>query len=111
MLPCNFNDSYLEMVKNDYSFEKPISVSINKEFAVVTELFDKENSRYMYMIMNAVEAQNAGSRAYQTATVEFPAEYTHVAIYKNGERTTQKLDEHKTVVKLAAGEAAFVMPY
>ncbi|MBO5363222.1 MAG: hypothetical protein J6A46_02725, partial [Clostridia bacterium] len=110
-LPCNFDNRQTQMLKNDYTFKKIENVSVNKECALITELFDKENSRYMYMVMNTVSPENKGSKAFQSTEITFSEEYTHVVVYKDGVGTPKKLDGNKATVKLAAGEAVYLLPY
>lgn len=110
--PTNFNITQFVQIDNSYTFKKLKDVSINKEIALVSELYDKENDNYMYMVMNLLGAGCEGSRAYQTTVLTFPAEYTHAVVYKNGVGTPQKLEDgNKLTIKLPATEAAYVLPY
>ena len=110
--PTNFDPTQILKMDNSYTFKKLTDVTINKEIALVTELYDKENNNYMYMVMNVIGAGAEGSRAFQTTTLTFSDEYTHVVIYKNGVGTPQKLEDgNKLTIKLAATEAVFVLPY
>ncbi len=93
-------------------FKKLKDFSINKEIAVVSELYDDEKDNYMYMVMNAVDSQWLGSTAYQTATATFTSEYTHAWVYCEGEYTVRKLDNnHSITVKMNPGEAHFIVPF
>ena len=98
-------------VDNSYTFQKLLNVSIDKECALVTELYDDENDNFMYMVMNTLDPIHRGSRAYQTTELTFAPEYTHVVIYKNGVGTPQKLLNGKVSVELTPGEAVYVLPY
>ncbi len=110
--PTNFDPTQVLKMDNSYTFTKLTDVNVNKEIGLITELYDAENNNYMYMVMNVIGAGAEGSRAYQTTTLTFSDEYTHVVVYKNGVGTPQKLEAgNKLTVKLAATEAVFVLPY
>lgn len=110
--PTYFNTAHMAFVDNSYTFQKVTDIKIDKECAMVTELYDDENSRYMYMVMNTLDTMNRGSKAYQTTDVTFASEYTHVVVYKNGVGTPQKLGAgNKISVELSPGEAAYLLPY
>lgn len=113
-LPLNFNADYLSptWVDNTYVFQELKDISVNKESVLITESYDSENQKYMYCVQNIVDAVYKGSLTFQTTTLTFDsAKYKYVAIYRNGERTLQALDNGKVIIKNAAGQAAFVIPY
>jgi hypothetical protein len=113
-LPLNFGGAYLseEWVDNSYNFVGLKNVHVNKESALVTESYDKENNRYMYCVQNIVDAAHKGSLTFQTTKLTFDsAKYKFVAIYRNGERTLQALENGTVTIKNAAGQAAYVIPY
>lgn len=110
--PTYFNSAHMAWAYRDYTFQKVTNVVIDKECAMATELYDKENNRYMYMVMNTVDTINRGSKAYQTTKVTFAPEYTHVAVYKDGVSTPHKLAPDNSVsVELMPGEAVYLLPY
>ena len=112
LLPSYSNSKHIALAYEDYQFQKVTSVVTNKEFGLCTELYDAANGNYLYMIQNLVDPLNKGSRVYQTVNVTFTSEFTHVAIYKNGERiATQALVNGVYTAKLAPGEAVFLLPY
>ncbi len=93
-------------------FKKLKAFTVNKEMAIVTELYDDEKDNYMYMVMNSVDAQERGSTSFETATLTFDGEYDYAWVYHDGEYTIEKLDKtHSLTVKMAAGEAHYVMPF
>lgn len=111
-VPLNFDMTQVSQMDNSYEFKKVKNVEFEKEIGIVTELYDSENDNYLYMMMNALGSWNEGSYAYQTNTIQFSDEYTHVVVYKNGVGTPQKLGAGNTLtVELAAGEAVFLLPY
>ena len=109
--PSTFTMEHVRLAKRGNKFQKVESVIINKECALATELYDKENDQYMYMIQNVVDPKYQGAKAYQTATVQFSDEFTHALVYRNGEPTTEKLQNGKLTVKQHPGEAVYVLPY
>ena len=101
-----------EWVENTHTFAELKDVCVDKEFALVTELYDAENGRYMYCVQNVVDSARKGEDVFQTTVLTFDAaKYKYAAIYRNGERTLQALENGKLTVKNAAGEAVFVIPY
>ena len=112
LMPSYSNSNHIALAYEDYQFQKVTSVVTNKEFGLCTELYDAANDNYLYMVQNLVDPVNRGSRVYQTVNVTFTSEFTHVAIYKNGERiATQALVNGVYTAKLAPGEAVFLLPY
>ena len=101
-LSCFTDISALAKVKN---------VTINKESALVTELYDAENDRYMYMLQNLVDPLFTGSQVYQTATIEFNTNYAYAVVFRNGERTVVRLHKNSYTVKQNPGEAVFILPF
>ncbi len=110
--PTYYTTAHLTMAKNGDAFQKVTSVTIDKECALATELYDEENERYMYMVQNVVDPRYSGAKAYQEATVTFEAGlYTHALVYKNGEPTKVKLQNNTLSFKQNPGEASFILPY
>ena len=93
------------------SFVALKNVNINKEVALVTELYDDEKQNYMYMVQNVVDSTKKGSKAYQTTVLTFDKAYKYAAVYVKGERTLVKLDKGTLTLKQKPGEATYVMPY
>ena len=87
------------------------NVDVNKEVALVTELYDKEKQNYMYMVQNVIDSTKKGSKAYQTTVLTFQKKYKYAAVYVKGERTLVKLDGGKLTLKHKPGEATYIMPY
>lgn len=110
--PLNYSSDHIQyMEQNTQTYEKVKSVSVNKECAMVNELYDAENDRYMYMAMNIVDPIYQGSTVYQTITLEFAPEYKYAVVYKNGEKSLYRLENSKLNVKGAPGDASFVIPF
>ena len=111
-MPTTYNSAFALKTLDLPGFTALTNVSINKEVALVTELYDDEKQNYMYMIQNIVDPVYKGSKAYQTTVVTFADQYKYVAVYKKGERTLMKLDKTNSLtLKQKPGEAAYVIPY
>ena len=93
------------------TLQKVKKVDVNKEAVLLTELYDKENDQYMYMIQNVIDPMYKGSPVYQTTTVTFSEEYDYAVVWKRGEQTLVKLDNHTYTIKQHPGDAVYVMPY
>ena len=87
------------------------NVNVNKEVALVTELYDEAKGNYMYMFQNIVDSTRKGSKAYQTITATFGEEYTHAVVFVKGERTLKKLDNGTLTMKHMPGQATYVIPF
>ncbi len=109
--PTLFDSSYALRTIQTKDFTALKTAEINKEVALVTELYDKEKGNYMYMVQNIVDSTRKGSKVYQTATLTFNSKYTHVVIFENGVQRIQKLNKGKLTLKHTPGQATFVMPY
>ncbi len=109
--PTVFDAGHAAWIKETPSFKALKDVSINKEIALVTELYDSVKGNYMYMVQNIVDPIHKGSKAYQTTELTFDSAYTHAAVYVKGERTLVKLQNGKLTLKHKAGEATYVIPY
>lgn len=111
-LPMLYPAPHLQYVELDNTtYTKVKSVSVNKECALVNELYDKDNDRYMYMAMNIIDPVRTGSPVYQTITLEFSKEYKYAQVYRDGETKYYKLKDSKLEIKAAPGEASFVIPF
>lgn len=107
----NFDCTYAMRTIETPEFKALKSVDVNKEVALVTELYDDEKKNYMYMVQNVTDSTRKGSKAYQTTVLTFNKKYKYAAVYVKGERTLVKLDKGTLTLKHKAGEATYVMPY
>jgi hypothetical protein len=111
-LPLNYSGAHLQYVEqNTQTYDKLRSINVNKECAMVNELYDAENDKYMYMAMNIVDPEYKGSTVFQTITLEFAPEYKYALVYKDGEKGIYKLKNSKLEVKGAPGDASFLIPF
>lgn len=108
----NYVASHLDnVVCNQATYVALKNVEVNKECAMINELYDDEKDLYMYMAMNIVDPSLSGSPVYQTITLEFDEKYDYALVYRNGESGVYKLKNHTLNVKGAPGEASFVIPF
>ena len=108
--PSYYAAEYCNVAKQN-TFSKLSGVELDKEHALVTELYDKTNEKYMYMVQNVVDSKFQGSKSYQTVTLTFAKEYKYALVYRNGKSTAVALNNHKLTVENRAGDAAYVLPY
>jgi hypothetical protein len=109
-----FSDSHrycLDGNKND-TFTKIKNVVIGDgNMAMVNELYNDEQQRYIYMVLNALDPANVGKGdTTLSAEVEFDEKYSRVAVYYKGEVCYEELDGHKYSCKLIPGDAVFLIP-
>lgn len=93
------------------NFAKVSGVSVNTESALVSELYDKYNNRYMYMVQNIADSRSQTAGTLQTVKLTFNQNYQYAEVWKNGEKTIVKLENNTYVVKQNAGEAVYVIPF
>jgi hypothetical protein len=112
--PSKYSTLHASLADNSHVLKRVEDLKIDKGCALVTELYDPENRYFMYMVMNLLDPIAKGSPAYQTTTVTFSEQFTHVLTYKNNSAVPviQELDKnHQLVIEQTAGEAMFVIPY
>lgn len=112
VMPALYEWAYVSnYARNMGEFAVLEGVTIDKECAIVTELYDSAKRNYMYMIQNGVDPQFKGSTTYQTAVFTFSDQYNYAVVWKNGESKEVALNNHQLVIENAAGAATFVIPY
>lgn len=94
------------VVNADASFRLVSSVTTDKEFTLVTELYDKENYNYMYMVMNTIDPNYGGT---QSVTVTFADGVTSFYVYQP-DGTSTVVTGNTYTVSLTAGQAVYLMP-
>ena len=103
------NNNHVSKITQADNFQKLTGFSVDKEHALVTELYDEENGYYMYMAMNIVDPDLTGDYT-QTMTMTFNG-YSNVLVYRDGVATSVALDGNTLTVTVAPGEAVYVIPY
>ncbi len=96
-----------EYIKGD-EFTKLKSTSIDKEIALVTELYDDEKELYMYMFQNITDPIEGN--IYQQITAEFE-DCTHAVIFEKGKREVVELENGKLTMAHNPGYATYVIPF
>ena len=109
--PTIFDSTHALRTIETPDFKVLTDVSINKEIALVTELYDSAKQNYMYMVQNIVDPLDKGSKSFQTTVLTFSEQYKYAAVYVKGEVTLKKLENGTLTLKHKPGEATFVMPY
>ena len=111
-LPFAIPVSHIDHVKKEGQFSVLKDYSTDKEAALITELYDKENDFYMYGAMNLVDPEKKGANVFENITLTFDSVYKYALVYKNGEGKYYRLDSNSSIViKAAPGEASFVIPF
>ena len=103
------NGNMISKITQSSAFAKLSSVSVDREYALITELYDDENANYMYMVMNITDPDATGEYT-QNTTVTFSG-YTHALVYRDGEFTEVTLSNGAMTVTAKPGEASFIIPY
>ena len=93
------------------TFTKVSSVAVDKESVLVTELVNKADSRYMYMVQNIVDPVYTGTGSYQTTTLTFNEEYEYAVVWTNGEKQVVSLENNQYTVTQHPGQAVYVIPF
>lgn len=105
----NDHISWSSSLTADVSFRFVESVTTNLEYTLVTELYDKDNYNYMYMVMNTIDPNEGGT---QTVTVTFDGTFDTIYVYdQTGARTAVTLTNNAYTVTLTAGQAVYLLPY
>ena len=107
----NFDCTHAMRTIETPNFKALSEVNINKEAALVTELYDSKKQNYLYMVQNVTDSTKKGSKAYQTTVLTFDKAYKYAAVYVKGERTLKELEKGKLTLKHKPGEATYVIPY
>ncbi len=111
-IPCVYNTSHVDAAFKGEAFAKVEKVTIDKEVALITELYDDEKELYMYMFQNVVDPLHQGANAYQAITADFSDDCTHAVLFEKGERRIVELEEGgKLTLRHRPGLATYVIPY
>lgn len=109
--PTIFNSSYALRTLETEDFKAITNVNVNKEVALITELYDAKKQNYMYMVQNIVDSTHKGSKAFQTTVLTFDEKYTCAVVFVKGESSIKVLENGTLTLKHKAGEATYVMPF
>ena len=89
------------------SFRWLSSVTTSLEYTLVTELYDKDNYNYMYMVMNTIDPNSGGT---QSITITLDSSVTAFYVYDQSGNRTEVTGNTYTVESLTAGQAIYIMP-
>ncbi len=107
---CVYSTAHIDQALEGEEFKKVEGVTIDKEIALATELYDENKDLYMYMFQNVVDPLN--KRALQEITVDFTDECTHAVLFEKGNRRVVKLDAGaKLTLTHNPGHATYVIPF
>ncbi|MBQ4098127.1 MAG: hypothetical protein IJC72_02355 [Clostridia bacterium] len=107
------NSSIVTPAEFDNSHEHKLLKSITQDNDLVftTEMYDKANDLYMYMVQNIVDpASGENGDTDMNVGVTFDSEYTWVAEYSYGTLNYVKLENGVYNRLLGAGESVFLIP-
>ncbi len=83
----------------------------DKEIALISEMYDKENDRYLYRLMNGTDPYFGNEFGVQTTEVQFDKKFRYADVFTEGEWKTVELVDGKYVAKLMPGEADYLLIY
>ncbi len=83
----------------------------DKEVALITEMYDEENDRYLYRVMNGSDPFYGNEFGVQTIEVQFDKKFRYADVFTEGEWKTVELEDGKYVAKLMPGYADYVLVY
>ncbi len=107
---CVYSTAHIDQALEGEEFKKVEGVTIDKEIALATELYDENKDLYMYMFQNVVDPLNKS--AYQEITVDFTDDCTHAVLFEKGNRRVVELEEGgKLTMGHNPGHATYVIPF
>ena len=96
---------------NDYEFNKLKSVKIDNDIALTTELYDKNNDLYMYMLQNVIDpVKSKIGNTEMSVEADFGEEYSYVAEFDCGKLRYVPLENGVYKNNLSAGYAVYLIP-
>ena len=99
---ANFENDALKLIE---TFET------DNDIALVTELYDRTNDSYMYMVQNIVDPGYAlEGRTEMNVSVQFDSSYRYVAVLDSGRLQYRELDDGLYQTVLSAGYAQYLIP-
>ncbi len=102
----NDHISWSSSLTAEASFRWLSGITTSLEYTLVTELYDKDNYNFMYMVMNTIDPNEGGT---QSITVTLDSSVTKFYVYdQSGNRTEQTGNTY--TVSLTAGQAIYIMP-
>ena len=94
-----------------HTFNLLKGVQFSNDAMFVTELKDKENDLYMYMLQNVVDpSYGTEINTSGTVTATFDSQYTHVAKIKDGNVSYVPLVDGVYSEVLSGGQAVYLVP-
>lgn len=112
--PVSYSTGFANMEKQDFALLKEENIQGSEGgVALITELKDTTNDRYMYMVMNALDPDYKADDPNIDLDIEidFGKEYNAVAVYYRGNRYLKALDKGVYKTNIDAGYAEYLIPY
>ncbi len=107
---CAYSTIHIDQALEGEAFQKVEGLTLDREVALATELYDDEKDLYMYMFQNVTDPINKS--AYQEITVDFKDECTHAVLFEKGNRRVVELDAGgKLTLGHNPGHATYVIPF
>ena len=100
----------LDYLKND-KLKNVRSFSTDREGVLVNELYDKDNDKYLYRVINVAEVRSEEVDKVQTTTLKFDEKFKFADLYKDGKWSKVELCNGRIDVSLLAGDSAYLLIY
>ncbi len=108
--PCKSRPMFLVPL-NCKPLKNVISFTPDKEVALISEMYDKKNDRYLYRLMNASDPYFGKEFGVQTTEIQFDKKFRYADVFTDGEWKTVELVDGKYTAKLMPGFADYVLVY
>ena len=110
--PCLYPTNYLNIKDEKLALVKDFECD-QGDTALITELKDKSNMQYMYMVMNAMNPRYKAddNDIVMDYSIDFGPSFNAVEVYYRGKRNLYPLDNGVYKSTLDAGYAEYIMPY
>lgn len=93
-------------------FKRLKAFSIDKECALVTELYDEKGDRYMYCYTNIANPESGREQTAQVAELRFSEGFAYALVFEKGEKRVEKLGKNGSLkLKASAGDGFYVIPF
>lgn len=112
--PVLYPTQFADIKQEEFNKLKATDFTFNEgTIGLVTEMQDRNNGQYLYMVMNAMNPnlKKDDNNLIMNFTINFGSEYNAAEVYYRGVRTLVALENGVYKSSLDAGYAEYVMPY
>lgn len=89
-----------------------VSLETDSENVIVNELYNEDDDRYMYAVINSTDTrEDATKDLIQNTVIGFDGKYKFADIYKNGKWETVGITDGKLTATLRSGESEYIIVY